>query len=155
MTLLVLFYILNFSYFMNIYFVKLPFKYAHIWNYGWKEAVSYVNTKGSSFDNIIISDVNGMPYIYFLFYNKYDPQKFQKESLREYSSDRFGFEHVEGFDKYLFPYEFDWENVKENSLKNSLYILPVENFPKNEKSDEDIKYPNGRVLFKILSDEQI
>lgn len=143
-------YTVSFTYFMNIYFIKLPKNFSRYWNFGWRQAVSYVDKHGGVYDNIIVPDKSGMPYIYFLFYDKYDPLKFQKESRRVYAADRFGFEHLDGFDKFLFPGEFDWLTVKDNPVKNSLYIVPVADLPVGESAGEDIKYPDNTPVLKIF-----
>ena len=62
--------ILNTAYFMNNYFLVLPHKHADWWNYGWKETVMSVVKIQSNYNDVIVSDINGMPYIYFLFYQK-------------------------------------------------------------------------------------
>lgn len=143
-------YTINISYFLNIYFKKIPLNFSNIWNYGWKETVDYVNNHASDSNNIIISSKNGMPYIYFLFYNHYDPSKYQKIALHDYSSDRFGFENVDSFDKYYFSLDLNFNDIKSNHFNNSLYIVPVNELPENERSGEEIKYKNGKTVLRMF-----
>jgi 4-amino-4-deoxy-L-arabinose transferase-like glycosyltransferase len=143
-------YVLSFAYFLNQYFLVLPIDYADRWIYGWKEAVKYTNSISNKYDNIYISDKNGMPYIYYLFYNKYDPEKFQKEAVRTYSSDNFGFEHVEGFDKYIFTKEAEWKDMKENRQERTLYIVPANQTELHELGLKVIFYPNGKQAIKFF-----
>ena len=143
-------YISGFAYFTNMYYLLLPNQFAQNWNYGWREAVKYVKDRGAKYDNIVVSSVNGMPYVYFLFYNKYDPATFQKKAVRNYAADRFGFEHVDSFDRFIFPNEFDFMSAKDNKLKNSLYIVPKAELPPQETSGIDINYPNAKTALKIF-----
>ncbi|MBI5451865.1 hypothetical protein HY945_00195 [Candidatus Gottesmanbacteria bacterium] len=146
-------YAVSFSYFLRQYFIVLPNDYSNWWNYGWREVVRYVNSIENKYDNVIIADVNGMPYIYFLFYGSYDPAKYQKESIRTYVADRFGFEHVEGFGKYLFPNNFNWKYAKDNLQKSTLYVVPADQAAGEEGFTKEIKFPNGKTAYKIFEYE--
>lgn len=146
------FYSLSFGYFLNQYFVKLPLNFANFWNYGWREVVGYVKNNDAGYSNIIVPDINGMPYIYFLLYQKYPPVAFQTTAVRPFVADRFGFEHVEAFDKYLFPAEFDWNFTKKYNLqKNSLYVIPAAYAQEDSDYVKAIYYPNGKIAFKIFA----
>ncbi|OGG00030.1 hypothetical protein A2153_05785 [Candidatus Gottesmanbacteria bacterium RBG_16_38_7b] len=149
-SLITMLYLINFLYFMNSYFLLLPRDNSSIWNYGWREAVTYVKKLEKQYDNIIISDVNGMPYIYFLFYNQYDPAQFQKEAVRSYAADRFGFEHVESFSKYIFQYEFDVKLARQNKTADTLYLVPADFVPEGEKFGQSVYYPNGKAAIRIF-----
>lgn len=144
----------SFQYFLHQYFIELSKNHFDYWNYGWKQVVQYVRKEENKFDNIIVSDKFGMPYIYFLFYGKYPPNKFQNEAVRPYVADRFGFEHVEGFGKYLFPNDLDWKFTKENNLqKSALYVIPASEASADADYAHAIYYPNGKIAFKIFSYE--
>lgn len=150
---LTLVYTSSFAYFSYQYFISLPGDFSQWWNYGWKEAVQYVGENQQKYENIIVSDKNGMPYIYFLFYGKYDPVKYQKEAVRNYVPDQFGFEHVDGFGKYSFPNDLDWEAVKQTPMKNTLYLIPAS----QSKNDNDfihaVKDPKGEIILKFFKYE--
>lgn len=147
-----IFYILSLGYFLRQYFIILPSDHADWWNYGWKQVVEYVKSRNTRYTNIIVPNVYGMPYIYFLFYQKYPPDKFQTSAIRPYVADRFGFENVEGYGNYLFPEDFDWTSTKKYNLqKNSLYVLSVRQAPDDANYVKAIYYPNGRIAFKIFA----
>lgn len=153
-SLMTVFYILSLGYFMHQYFIDLPTNHADWWNYGWKQVVEYVNSQGVKYKNIIVPKADGMPYIYFLFYQKYPPEKFQNNAIRPYIVDRFGFEYVEGFDKYLFPTEYDWNFIKRNNLqKESLYIIPENQALEDKDYIKAIYYPDGKIAYKIFANE--
>ncbi|KKS98642.1 MAG: PMT family glycosyltransferase, 4-amino-4-deoxy-L-arabinose transferase [Candidatus Gottesmanbacteria bacterium GW2011_GWA2_43_14] len=141
-------YIFLIGYFFRQYFISLNSSHSDWWNYGWREAVSETSRIGSKYENIIVADFNGMPYIYFLFYNRYDAGLYQRQAARTYVADRFGFEHVEGFGKYLFPENLDWQQVKRSPLKNSLYILPA-NLSDDAGYLYEVKDPRGKPLYRF------
>lgn len=144
----------SFYYFLHQYFFDIPKNHPDYWNYGWKQVVEYVRKVENKFDNIIVSDKFGMPYVYFLFYDIYSPEKFQNGAIRTYVADRFGFEHVDGFGKYLFPNDFDWEFTKANNAqKNTLYVIPAIQAPTDKDNIHAIYYPNGKIAFKIFAYE--
>jgi 4-amino-4-deoxy-L-arabinose transferase-like glycosyltransferase len=145
--------ILNTVYSMNQYFLVLPNKYANWWNYGWKETVSSVAKIQSKYNDVVVSDINGMPYIYFLFYQQFDPKKYQETALRTYVADRFGFEHVEGFDKYYFPNNLYYDDVIGNLQPKTIYVIPSSQVKGNHSSFDTIYYPDGQPVNRIITNE--
>lgn len=145
------FYALSFGYFLRQYFINLPINHSDWWNYGWREVVNYIKPIEKNYDRVIVSDIFGMPYIYFLFYGKYPPSEFQQKAIRPYVADRFGFEHVDGFDKYFFASEFDWEfTEKYNLQKKTIYVVPAQQAINDQDYRHIIYYPNGKPGFKIF-----
>lgn len=82
------------------------------WECGYKEVTDYVKTNYNRFDNFYVTDRNGEPYIFFLFYLKYDPAKYQKVA-RISGPDDFGYGQVGGFDKFHFKFDYNpaWKHV--------------------------------------------
>jgi len=71
------------------------------WQCGYKELADYIRTEYDSTDTFYITKNNGQPYIYLLFYLKYDPEKFHSSAKRT-AADEYGFSQVESFDKFHF-----------------------------------------------------
>lgn len=145
-------YSLNFNYYLKSYYRVLPKDYAFDWAYGFKEMVFLTNKEENKEKNIIVSGKGtGMAYIYFLFYNTYDPNRYHQEAKHNYNLDEFGFEFVDGFGRYYFDRFFNWQRQKDNLAKNTLYILSA----KEAEDDQDyrylVSYPNGEPAFKIFS----
>lgn len=147
---LLLVYISNFLFFMRAYYLLLPKNYAQWWNYGWKEIVNYVKENESKYDNVIVSHADGMPYVYFLFYESYDPSDFQKNAVKTYIADQFGFEHVEGFNKYIFRNDANWTEIKDELLPNSLYVVPADQAMNENDFIYASHFPDGKVAFKVF-----
>lgn len=87
-------------FYLQNYLLVYPVRFAGDWQSGYKQMVEYVATIQKDYDYIDVTNHYGRPYIYFLFYNRYDPQKYWQN--RQASKDRFGFWTVAVFDKYVF-----------------------------------------------------
>lgn len=92
--------VFNFSYFLHNYFTHYPREFSGEWQYGYKEAIEYIKQEQSKYDAIYFTETLGRPYIYFLYYLKYDPSLFRQQAKIE--REVYGFVHVQSFDKYYF-----------------------------------------------------
>lgn len=77
--------------FSHLLFVHYPKKFAADWQDGYKEMVNQIKKYQNDYEKIYVTNINQVPYIYLLFYLKYDPQKFISENGSR-----------ESFDKYFF-----------------------------------------------------
>jgi 4-amino-4-deoxy-L-arabinose transferase-like glycosyltransferase len=100
-TIIVCLLFMNVFYYLRGYYLHYPREESGEWQYGYKETVNYLRIVEEDFETIYFTNYLGRPYIYILFYNKYDPRKFREEAV--VTRDRFGFVHVERFGKYEFP----------------------------------------------------
>ncbi|OGK42493.1 hypothetical protein A3A74_05030, partial [Candidatus Roizmanbacteria bacterium RIFCSPLOWO2_01_FULL_35_13] len=55
-TTFILFFIFNFSYFLNQYFVQQNYYYSESWQYGWKQAVEYVRPIKDKYNKIVVTN---------------------------------------------------------------------------------------------------
>ena len=69
----------NIFYYFHQYYVHLPIETSQYWQYGYREAVEEVKKNYDQYNKIIISTKLEQPYIFFLFYLKYDPKKYLEE----------------------------------------------------------------------------
>lgn len=92
----------------DIYFNHYPKRavVARAWQCGYKKLVDYVRQNYDKYDRFIITDRHGQPYIYFLYYMKYDPSNYQKQAKIS-APDRYGFGQIGNFDKFTFKFRFD------------------------------------------------
>lgn len=72
-------YLFSFIYYLDLYFVHMVKKSPQAWLYGYQEAFNYVIKNGQNHD-IYFTPFYGQPYIYYLFYTKYPPQKYQSQA---------------------------------------------------------------------------
>jgi 4-amino-4-deoxy-L-arabinose transferase-like glycosyltransferase len=102
------------TYYFDSYFVHYPKRYPFAWQYGFDELVPYLESQKSNFKDIYITDKYDQPYILFLFYSKYSPEKIQSE-IELTKPDQFGFSTVRHYNNYNFQ-KIDWNSIPSGSL---------------------------------------
>ncbi len=137
--------VLNFTYFYHNYFSHYPKEFSGEWQYGYKEAVNYVNQVQAGYDKIVFTESLGRPYIYTLFYSKYDPVKFRKEAIIE--REALGFVHVRKYGKFIFAKDV----TSLVSGGKTLYVDVPENIPKDTKILKEISLLNGKPALVVYS----
>ena len=104
------------------------------------------------YDKLFLTRDYGEPYMFFLFYNRYPPQKYQ--SIPKVVVNRSGWLMVDHFDKYYFPDFTDPGNsILEITKKEKGKLLFV-GIPGDIPQDwvvKRINYLNGEVAFEIGS----
>ncbi|MCX6791893.1 MAG: glycosyltransferase family 39 protein [Candidatus Gottesmanbacteria bacterium] len=136
-------YLLSVGYYLHNYYVHYPRLYSNEWQYGYKQALSYVNANGSKYKTIYLSESIGRAYMYTLFYTKYDPGTFQKSKSSYF--DAAGFYHVNGFGMYVFA------DVAPEVLDNSsLYIFPSNQVPTTARVLQTISLLDGEPVLTIF-----
>lgn len=93
----------------NQLFGIYPKKFAPDWQAGNREMVNYVKSISAKYKKAYITNIAGVPYIYLLFYTKYDPFAYQKS----------------GSPKGFANYQIVDTNAKIYTQINSLYVAPV------------------------------
>ncbi|MBI2641505.1 glycosyltransferase family 39 protein, partial [Candidatus Roizmanbacteria bacterium] len=145
---LLVFFILVFAFFRfnawDLYFNHYAKRAMTIraWQCGYKELVDYVKQNYNRFDRFYITDRHGQPYIFFLYFLRYDPSKYQKQAKIS-APDQYGFGQIEEFDKFYFKFKFD------SNLKKSVFIGYPEGF--NNASSEVL----GKIKKITLGGEEI
>ncbi|MDO8658003.1 MAG: hypothetical protein Q7K55_04635, partial [Candidatus Levybacteria bacterium] len=132
----------NFSYYVHGYYTHYPREYSGEWQYGYEESIDFVKKIRNNYDEIHITTELGRPYMYYLFYLKYDPRQYRKIAVID--RDVFGFVHVNSFDKYFFFKDL----VKvENKNKKILYIDVASKIRDNIKVVKEFRLLNkSKVL---------
>lgn len=138
-----LFFLLNFFYYLNQYFVQLNYFTSQDWQYGYKKAVSKVWEIKNNYQKIVVSNKPYLDqsYMFFLFYSKYPPSLYQKESVLSSG----GFRENHKFDKFEFR-PIEWEN--ENS--GTLLVGMPSDFPQGSKVIETINFLDGTPAISII-----
>lgn len=112
----------NLVLFFQKYFHQLPLERGENWGAGYQELVNYLYLPENQDKKIIIEKPHYSPYIYLLFYRRYDPKKFQEEVVY-YPVTEDGFYHV----KSLGRFEFQEKKVGQLE-KNQIGIFRRESF---------------------------
>lgn len=129
----------NIAYYLHNYYVHYPRLYSGEWQYGYKQALSYVMQHGTTYKKIYLSESIGRAYMYTLFYTQYDPIQFQERNTSYF--DAAGFYHVDGFDRYIFS-----QSVPDGIEADSLYIFPPGQVPENATVKDRIVLLNGEPV---------
>lgn len=137
----------SFLRYINMYYMHMSKIYPYSSQYGVQELVSYVSENQSNYKDIFITGRYDQPYILFLFYSKYAPQKFQERHTLT-SRDDYGFSTVADFDKYHFG-SIDFSSLQ-NNYPNSLIIGTPEETPDTANIIKRIYGTNGFEYFDVV-----
>lgn len=100
LTISIIFMAFFINYFLNFLYVY-PLQSQKEWQHEYKKIYEDFGKEFYQYNRIIISDKYAQPYIFTLFYLKYDPQKFRQEVIRNNVSE-WGFSTVKKFGKFEF-----------------------------------------------------
>lgn len=133
----------NFFYFTHNYFNHYAPEYSGEWQYGYREVIRFVSPLESQYQQIILSESIGRPYIYVLFYKQFDPKRL-REAL-DATFDAAGFYNVFGLDKYRFV-----RSGKATRATNTLYILPPAEVPGDARVLQSVRLLNHDPVLVIF-----
>lgn len=129
-------YLFNFSYFWHNYFNHYATEYSGEWQYGYREAINYIQPIKNAYQSIVLTESIGRPYMYVLFYEQYDPNT-SRLDIRGFF-DAAGFYNVTGLGKYRFIRDQIGE-----LQKNTLYVVPPYQLPDGAHILKTVPYLNG------------
>lgn len=140
-----IFSVFNLVYYLNQYFVQQNYYTAIDWQYGYEKTTAEIQKYADSYKKIVVSNQAPMDqsYMFFLFYLKYPPQIYQKQST--HASGGFRENHI--FGKYEFR-PIDW--IKDQKMENTLFVGRPSDFPENSKYLFKVSYPNGIPAMLIV-----
>ncbi len=146
-------YVFSFIYYLDMFIVHLPVEASQFWQYGYKEAVEYVAENEDNYQGVIFTQKYMQPYIYYLFYTKYNPAKYQAQA--ELTEDPEGVDvgMVEKLDKIEFRNIY-WP--RDRYLKDYLFVgdpyeLPEKDIiPEESKLIKKIEFLNKGMAFHIV-----
>jgi 4-amino-4-deoxy-L-arabinose transferase-like glycosyltransferase len=143
--------IYNFYSFLDRYFIHAPIEYSQHWLYGYKQAFNDLEDT-RKYNKVIVTDKYGQPYIYYLFYNKYYPVKFQQQAKLDQPTVDVG--TIRRIDNIEFrPIYWPADRGEKNSLfLGTAFELPdqdVKPFPEF-KILKEINYLDGQSAFKVV-----
>ncbi|MBU3901707.1 glycosyltransferase family 39 protein [Patescibacteria group bacterium] len=153
--LLALIFGFNFLIYLDAYFVHAPVHEPYEWQGGYKELVRRVNELMPNYDKALITDSRGTAYIYFLFYNQYDPAKWQVQSRSSMTErDKFGFSSINHLDNLYFIGETCPVKIPEDRV---LYVCTQENNPPTGflQIGKAINFDNGQPAFILFEKNTI
>ena len=131
-----------------MYWVHMAKEYPFSSQYGVKELVSYVEENKDKFKKVWVTDRYDQPYILFLFYTKYSPQKFQKEHVLS-PRDKYGFSTVKDFEKYHFE-AIDFDRIRPDN-PNTLIVGTDEEIHNEANIVKRVYGTNGYLYFEAVA----
>lgn len=144
-------FLCSFIYFLDSYFVHLPVHNAKYWFYGYKQTVLEVSKIQNNYQKVLFQQSYDQPYIYFLFYQKYDPKKYQLQA--NLTSGGLDVGLVEKLDNINFV-SFSWPYAtgqKNTLVAGNSVAIPSDFNTKDYNLIREIKYPDKfMTAFRIL-----
>ena len=140
--------ILSFEFvrYLESYYVHYPKRYPLSWEYGFPEMVDKLQKYRNDFSQIVITDRYDQPYILVLFYEKYDPVKYQPQAVLS-ERDKFNYGTVRKFDKYEF-HKITRDEILQR--KNILFVAAPEETDETMNVIDAVYFPNGEKAFVFV-----
>lgn len=137
---------LSLLWFQIMYWRYYPYEWAREWLTSYKRLIEYVNPISSQYEKIFMTPDLGRPYIYVLFYTRYDPEAFIEEARAGGRvGDAFGFFTVQALGKYRF-FIPDLTTVSQKELVVTRADKPPEGFRVLTTITETNGYPEFNVI---------
>jgi len=76
-------------------------RYPYAWNHGFSQTIPFVESQKNNYQNIFFTNIYDQPYILYLFFSKYPPQKLQPQ-IKLTPPDQYGFSTVTQIDNITF-----------------------------------------------------
>ncbi len=132
------------NYYSNFLTEYFP-KYSTEWQNGYYEIFKNYSSDLDRYESVIITDKYAQPYIFALYYKKFDPQDF-RESVSYNPVDNWGFSTVRSFGKFTF------KKAEEDDLKEGVIIFADPgNKIENENPIGTIKNLDGSIAFLVYA----
>ena len=140
----------NLIHYLDAYFIHAPVHQPYEWQGGYRQLVARVNELMPNYDKAMITDSRGTAYIYFLFYNQYDPFKWQQQSRQALTvPDKFGFTTINRLENLYFIGETCPAKDPQDGV---LYVCTQENHPKVgfTQFKDTIDFDDGQPAFVLF-----
>ncbi|HCQ30904.1 TPA: hypothetical protein DIU27_00780 [Candidatus Collierbacteria bacterium] len=140
-SLLVSFVILGYLFglvrFVDFYTLHYPVELSETRSYGWKQMALFARDHHGEYDKVYVDPqfgtqgpyTYGVPYLYFLFYSRYDPNIYNSDPRRKLGGS--------DFENYLFTH-INWPDLDHS--QNNLYIASQWSLPKEVIGSSQQKY---------------
>lgn len=140
----------NLVHYLDAYFIHAPVHQPYEWQGGYKELVNQINELMPNYRRAEITDSRGTAYIYFLFYNRYDPVKWQEAAKAALTNpDKFGFTTINHLDNLYFVGEKCPAKIPETGV---LYVCTQEDHPQAgfTQFKDTINFDDGQPAFVLF-----
>ncbi len=136
-----LFVVFNFAYYIDKYFVHMNPEFSEYWQYGYEDAVTETEKIKGKYEKVVVSNKLEQSYMFFLFYTKYDPNKYLAGGGTKSGS----FEEAQNkFDTYEFR-KIIWSNERRDGT--ILYVGAPGDMPHGNV--KNITFLNGKPAIEM------
>lgn len=152
--------------YMTTYLSTYPKDYSWSWQYGYKQVSSFVENNYDKYDKIVMTKKYGEPHEFLLYYLKWDPQKYQNDSMAiRFTQSNWYW--IDRFDKFNFVN--DWQmvdaqgtnkvfiqeskNIVDCSVIKCLLVTSPNNAPKGWKLINKINFLDGKPAFELYDNK--
>ena len=152
LTLLICFIFFQIIFLLETVFIYLPKAKSGDWQYGFEETVHFVAKIKNEYERIIVDSGHAQPFIFFLFYEPYPPEIYQKQVplMANPQAPRKIFD----FGPYYFRNIY-WP--KDRALTKTLFVGSEYSLPKDDILNtpgaeilSDFYDPSGNITFRIV-----
>jgi hypothetical protein len=139
---------LNIWIYFSAYLTQYPNEYSQSWQYGYKQVIEFVKSKPNVNDRpLYFTKKYGEPHIFYLFYTKYDPAKYQSNSsLVRYQQSNWRW--VDQLDNVHFIN--DWEMKEKLKDQHGYVISTPGNYPGIPPVLKKVDFLDGKGAFEVV-----
>lgn len=119
---IVLTFLILFSFYFRGFLTNYNTQSSSSWQYAYSRIFIDYDQEFSKFDKVIVSDHEAQPYIFGLYYLRYDPDRFISE-VKYNPPDKWGVSTVESFGNFIFR-PIKWEELPKGNLL--VFASPLE-----------------------------
>ena len=150
LVLLSLIILVSFAGFVIKYFIYYPIPAEWNWQMGYLELYQKLEVQEAKYEKIYISKFYGEPHIFYLFYRKFDPLKYQSgEEVERYDRED-QWSNVDRIGKYFFVQEPGKISLKPGEI----LAESLQEFSFTGGISESLEYRNGQIAFLLLTNEK-
>jgi len=156
-------FVYSLVHYLDAYFIHLPVHQPYEWQGGYKQLVEKVTELMPNYDKAVITDARGTPYIYFLFYNQYNPARWHAQAEESITIDpKFKYISIGKLDNLYFVSKTcpanpkKWSPDSDIPEANVLYVCTEEHHPINLLNDgtlrviDTIYFDDGQPAFVLM-----
>lgn len=103
--------LIYFTFYSVTFFQSYNIRNSEDWQYPYKQIYTQYQTQIGGASRVLVTDEYAQPYIFALYYQKFNPVKYQKNAQFNSPSD-WGFSTVSSFDKFVFPKQLNLDKIE-------------------------------------------
>jgi hypothetical protein len=119
--------------YLHRYFLVAPIIDTDRFDWYMKDIALYIDQEKNNYQTIYFNAASSSPYIYYLFYTQYDPEKLLS-NIEYFPADKEGFRHVAKLDNIIFV-NYDFNDI-EQKQSNILFILRDKEVSQDKKENK-------------------